>query len=259
MSTKENYNEKKENELLDAYISDPCEHNRDELVVFYLRYVRYICSRIAMELPPHISEDDLISSGVLGLLDAIEKYDPDRDNLFKTYAYTRIRGSVIDELRRLDWVPRSLRKRSREIERAEEQLQHKLGRKASPDEVAESMGITEEEVDHVYRDVKSAAFLSLDEVFSAMSAEKNVARKDTIADANAYTPKKILEDKEFIACLADQIEQLPEIEHKVLVLYYYEELNLKEIGAVLGISESRVSQLHTQAIARLAKQLRKDI
>lgn len=249
----------KEKELWSAYQIDPSEINREALIVFYLRFVRYICGRIAIDLPSHVKEEDLLSSGVEGLMDAIEKFDPTRDNLFRTYAYNRIRGAVIDELRRLDWAPRSLRRKAKEFEKTEGELEQRFGRKVTPDEIAEEMNVSREEVDTVYRDVKTTALLSLDEVIKNSSVDKATKRMDMIENKKSLTPKQVLEQKELKELLAKKIEDLPKKEKLVIVLYYYEELTLKEIGAVLEVSESRISQLHSQAIERVVLELKKDL
>lgn len=250
--------EQQEQLLWNSYKNDPSEENREQLIVFYLRFVRYICGRIAVELPSHIKEEDLLSSGVMGLIDAIDKYDYERENLFRTYAYNRIRGSILDELRRLDWAPRSLRKKARVIDRAEDNLQQKLGRKVSSDEVADEMGIDANEVRTVQRSAQATAILSLDEVIQLAGYDKGTKRADSVEDKKSVNPKKALERQELKELLAAQIEQLNDKEKLVIVLYYYEELTLKEIGEVLEVSESRISQLHAQAINRIVNGLKKE-
>lgn len=250
--------EQQEKLLWKLYTEDPSDKNREQLIVFYLRYVRYICGRVAVELPNHIKEEDLLSSGVMGLIDAIDKFDNSRDNLFRTYAYNRIRGSILDELRRLDWASRSLRKKSKDIDRAEDNLQQKLGRKVSSDEVAEEMGMDADEVRTVKRSAQATAVLSLDEVLQLAGYNSGSKRSDTIEDTKALNPKKALERKELKELLAAQIEALSDKEKLVVVLYYYEELTLKEIGEVLEVSESRISQLHSQAISKIVAGLKKE-
>ena len=252
--------ERQERALWAAYLADRTKDGRDALIAFYIPYVRYICGRMAIELPTHLREDDIVSSGIEGLIDAVDRFDPSQDVQFRTYAFNRIRGAVYDELRRLDWAPRSLRRRAREIEAVESELQQKHGRKVSPEEIAEAMHVPEEEITYVFSNVKATAIMSLDEVISdARGTDGDVRLMDTVADPRSPNPKRILEARELKEALVQAITALPEKEKKVMVLYYYENLTLKEVGAVLDVTESRVSQIHADAVARIVRHLKKEM
>jgi RNA polymerase sigma factor for flagellar operon FliA len=213
-------------------------------------------SPLGSGLPAHVDEGDLVSYGLLGLIGAIERFDPDRDIKFETYAISRIKGSIIDELRSLDWVPRSVRSRAREIERAIAELESRLGRAPTDDEIAQKVGITEEELGESLSDISRSSIAALDELWT-MSGETGdqVSLLDTIEDTEGPQPQSALAQTEMKEALGEAIARLPEREKLVVTLYYYEELTLREIGEVLGVTESRVSQLHTKAILRLKARL----
>jgi RNA polymerase sigma factor for flagellar operon FliA len=206
-------------------------------------------------LPAHVDEGDLVSYGLLGLIGAIERYEPDRDVKFETYAIARIKGAIIDELRAMDWVPRSVRSRAREIERAIAQLEAKLGRAPTDEEIADKVGITVEELEDSLTDIARSSIAALDELWTVSDGGDQVALIDTVEDAEAPDPQSSLSQTEQREAIADAIARLPEREKLVVTLYYYEELTLREIGEVLGVTESRVSQLHTKAILRLKARL----
>jgi RNA polymerase sigma factor FliA len=209
---------------------------RERLVVAYSPMVKFVAGRLGAGLPSHVDDADLISYGLMGLIGAIERFEPERGIKFETFAMTRIRGSIIDELRSLDWVPRSVRARAREIEVAQTRLEHEL--QASLLEIANSS---------VY---------ALDELWAISdSSGDQVSLLDTISDPTAADPQEALDTSEVKDRLAEAIESLPEREQLVVALYYYENLTLREIGEVLGVTESRVSQLHTKAVMRLKGQL----
>jgi RNA polymerase sigma factor FliA len=211
-----------------------------------------VAGRLGSGLPAHVDEGDLVSYGLLGLIGAIERFDPDRDIKFETYAVSRIRGSIIDELRSLDWVPRSVRARAREIERAIAKLEAKLGRAPTDEEIADSIGISEDELQASLLDISRTSIAALDELWTSSSHGGDpVALIDTIPDEASAEPQHAMADVEVRERLAEAIARLPERERLVITLYYYEELTLKEIGEVLGVTESRVSQLHTKAVLRL--------
>jgi RNA polymerase sigma factor for flagellar operon FliA len=203
-----------------------------------------------------VEENDLVSYGLLGLIGAIERYDPDRDVKFETYAIARIKGSIIDELRAMDWVPRSVRSRAREIERAIGQLEAQLHRAPTDEEIAGKLGISPEELDDSLTDISRSSIAALDELWtlSAGSGDQ-LALIDTIEDTAGPEPQSALDQTELREAIAEAIARLPEREKIVITLYYYEELTLREIGEVLGVTESRVSQLHTKAILRLKARL----
>ena len=229
---------------------------RDRLILTYAPLVKFVAGRLGSGLPAHVDEDDLVSYGLLGLIGAIERYDPDRDVKFETYAITRIKGAIIDELRAMDWVPRSVRARAREIERAMASLEAQLHRAPTDAEIAEKIGITEEELGDSLTDIARSSIAALDEVWTISgSGGDQVALIDTIEDTDAPSPQNTLDETEMREAIAESIARLPEREKIVVTLYYYEELTLREIGDVLGVTESRVSQLHTKAILRLKARL----
>lgn len=217
---------------------------RDRLILTYAPLVKYVAGRLGSGLPNHVEESDLVSYGLLGLISAIERYEPSRDVKFETYAVTRIRGSIIDELRSMDWVPRSIRARARDIERAIAALESRLGRAPTDAEIAKKLGVTEEELGDSLLDISRSS-----------GSGDPVALIDTIEDPLAAAPESELAVTEVKEVLGDAIAALPEREKLVVTLYYYEELTLREIGEVLGVTESRVSQLHTKAVLRLKARL----
>jgi RNA polymerase sigma factor for flagellar operon FliA len=228
---------------------------RDKLIVMYSPLVKYVAGRLGSGLPAHVDEGDLVSYGLLGLIGAIERYDPDRDIKFETNAIARIRGSIIDELRALDWVPRSVRSRAREIERAIGALEAKLGRAPTDEEIAARVGISVEELEDALTDIARSSIAALDELWSVSNEGDQVSLLDTIEDPESIKPAEALDETELREILGDAISRLPEREKLVITLYYYEELTLREIGEVLGVTESRISQLHTKAILRLKARL----
>jgi RNA polymerase sigma factor FliA len=229
--------------------------DRDRLILTYAPLVKYVAGRLGSGLPAHVEEGDLISYGLLGLISAIERYDPKRDIKFETYAIVRIKGAIIDELRALDWVPRSVRSRAREIERAIAELESKLGRAPTDEEIAEKIGISQDELEESLTDISRSSIAALDELWSGGAEGDQVSLLDTIEDQSGPRPAEALDEVEVRETLADAIARLPEREKLVITLYYYEELTLREIGEVLGVTESRVSQLHTKAVLRLRSRL----
>ncbi len=229
---------------------------RDRLILTYAPLVKFVAGRISSGLPAHVDENDLVSYGLLGLIGAIERYDPDCDVKFETYAIARIKGSIIDELRSMDWVPRSVRARARQIERAIAQLEAQLHRAPTDEEIAAKLGISEEELNESLSDISRSSIAALDELWTLASGSGDqVALIDTIEDVQGPEPQAALDETETREALAEAIAALPERERIVVTLYYYEELTLREIGEVLGVTESRVSQLHTKAILRLRARL----
>jgi RNA polymerase sigma factor for flagellar operon FliA len=228
---------------------------RDRLILTYAPLVKYVAGRLGSGLPAHVDEGDLVSYGLLGLIGAIERYDPGRDIKFETYAISRIKGAIIDELRALDWVPRSVRSRAREIERAIAELEAKLGVAPTDEQIAAKVGITVEELEESLTDISRSSIAALDELWSVSGEGDTVSLLDTIEDETGPKPADVLDEAEMREALADAIARLPEREKLVVTLYYYEELTLREIGEVLGVTESRVSQLHTKAILRLKARL----
>jgi RNA polymerase sigma factor FliA len=228
---------------------------RDRLILTYAPLVKYVAGRLGSGLPAHVDEGDLVSYGLLGLIGAIERYDPGRDIKFETYAIARIKGAIIDELRALDWVPRSVRSRAREIERAIGELESKLGIAPTDEQIAQKLGITVEELEDSLTDISRSSIAALDELWSVSGDGDQVSLLDTIEDTTGPRPAEARDAAEMREALADAIARLPEREKLVVTLYYYEELTLREIGEVLGVTESRVSQLHTKAILRLKARL----
>jgi RNA polymerase sigma factor for flagellar operon FliA len=229
---------------------------RDRLILTYAPLVKYVAGRLGSGLPAHVDEGDLVSYGLLGLIGAIERYEPDRDVKFETYAIARIKGAIIDELRAMDWVPRSVRSRAREIERAIAELEAKLGEAPTDEQIAAKVGITVEELEESLSDIARSSIAALDELWTVSGSDGDqVALIDTIEDTEAPDPQSSLSQTEMKEAIADAIARLPEREKLVVTLYYYEELTLREIGEVLGVTESRVSQLHTKAILRLKARL----
>jgi RNA polymerase sigma factor for flagellar operon FliA len=227
---------------------------RDRLILTYAPLVKYVAGRLGSGLPSHVDDDDLVSYGLLGLIGAIERYDPGRDIKFETYAISRIKGSIIDELRSMDWVPRSVRARARDIERAIAELEGKLGRAPSDAEIAKRIGSTEDELNESLSEIARTSIAALDELWTVSGGDQ-IALIDTIEDTDVPDPQAALSQTEMREAIADAIARLPEREKLVVTLYYYEELTLREIGEVLGVTESRVSQLHTKAILRLKARL----
>ena len=229
---------------------------RDRLILTYAPLVKYVAGRLGSGLPAHVEDDDLVSYGLLGLIGAIERFDPDRDIKFETYAIARIKGAIIDELRSMDWVPRSVRARARDIERAIADLERKLMRAPNDDEIAAKLGVSEEEFQDSLLEISRSSIAALDELWAGPSGSGDaVSLIDTIEDPQAPQPQQAIAQTELREALGESIAQLPEREKLVVTLYYYEELTLREIGEVLGVTESRVSQLHTKAILRLKARL----
>jgi RNA polymerase sigma factor FliA len=229
---------------------------RERLVVAYSPMVKFVAGRLGAGLPSHVEDADLISYGLVGLIGAIERFEPERGIKFETFAMTRIRGAIIDELRSLDWVPRSVRSRAREIEQVQAKLEHELQRAPSESELAAKLNMTEEELQSALLEIANSSVYALDELWTVSdSSGDQVSLLDTIADEGAADPQEALATTEVKDRLTEAIGGLPEREQLVVALYYYENLTLREIGEVLGVTESRVSQLHTKAVMRLKSHL----
>ena len=227
---------------------------KDRLIVEYAPLVKYIAHRIAMRLPPQIEVDDLINSGILGLIDAVEKFDPSKEVKFKTYAEIRIKGAILDELRAMDWIPRSVRKIINKLVDAYHELEQQLGRPALDEEIAKLLGL---KMDVFYLLLKQAAgvpLISLDGLVD--HEEKRRSILNCLEDPKSTNAFGILGLSEVKDVLAKAIDDLPEKEQNVISLYYYDELTMKEIGKVLDLTESRVSQIHTKAIMRLRMRIK---
>jgi RNA polymerase sigma factor for flagellar operon FliA len=230
---------------------------KEQIVLEHTALIRYIVNRIAVRLPSHIDLDDLYNTGVIGLMDAIEKYDPEKNCKFKTYAEFRIKGAILDQLRSLDWVPRSVRQKSRKLEKAYGEVEQRLGRSATEDEIADSLGLEIDKFHVLLNQVRGISLINLEEIRGTNSdGDRAGTFADIIEDVHSENPfasLKLLETKHVIS---DTIGTLPEKERLVVSLYYYEDLNMKEIGNILGITESRVCQIHTKAVLRLRAKLK---
>jgi RNA polymerase sigma factor for flagellar operon FliA len=227
---------------------------RDRLIVNYAPLVKYVAGRVAVGLPQNIEQADLVSYGIFGLIDAIDKFDTSRGIKFETYAIARIKGAIIDELRAVDWVPRSIRAKARSVERALAKLENDLHRTPSDAEVAEELEMSEGELQHLLNEISFVGLVALDEMLSVGGERESTTLGDTIPDKQEG-PVAAFEVKEMKQLLADAINRMGEREKIVLTLYYYEGLTLAEIGEVLGVTESRVCQIHTKAILQLRSKM----
>jgi RNA polymerase sigma factor for flagellar operon FliA len=246
-------------DLWRRYKDDGDPRARERLVLAYAPLVKYVAGRMASGLPAHVEEADLISYGLLGLISAIERFEPERQIRFETFAVTRIKGSIIDELRSLDWVPRSVRSKAREIERANAKLEHKLRRAPTDQEMAKALDTTVEDFQESLVRISNSSVVALDELWTVSdSSGDQVSLLDTIQDPTSVDPAEEMDLTDMKDRLADAIARLPEREKLVIALYYYENLTLREIGEVLSVTESRVSQLHTKAVLRLKSRLQAD-
>jgi RNA polymerase sigma factor for flagellar operon FliA len=243
-------------DLWRRYKSSDDERARERLVVAYSPLVKYVAGRMASGLPAHVDEADLISYGLVGLISAISRFEPEREIKFETYAITRIKGAIIDELRSLDWVPRSVRARARAIEKANAKLEHKLQRAPVDEEVAAELGVSVQEFRDSLLQISNSTIAALDELWTVSDASGDqVSLLDTLQDPDAPDPVAAMDQVDLKDRMSDAIARLPEREKLVIALYYYENLTLREIGEVLGVTESRISQLHTKAVLRLRGRL----
>ncbi|WP_069814941.1 RNA polymerase sigma factor WhiG [Streptomyces sp. TP-A0874] len=247
-------------ELWRSYKATADGRLREQLILHYSPLVKYVAGRVSVGLPPNVEQADFVSSGVFGLIDAIEKFDPERSIKFETYAITRIRGAMIDELRALDWIPRSVRQKARAVEQAYARLEAALHRTPSESEVAADMGIELEELHHVFSQLSLANVVALEELLhvggdGGSDGGGRLSLMDTLQDTAADDPEEVAETRELRRLLARAINTLPDREKTVVTLYYYEGLTLAEIGQVLGVTESRVSQIHTKSVLQLRAKL----
>lgn len=249
------YTTVEENRLWELYHRSEDIHIRDELVMRYAPLVKYVAGKVSVTLPSMVEYRDLVGYGNFGLLDAIEKFDPKKHVKFKTYAVTRIRGAIYDHLRELDWVPRSIRRRTKQIERAISTLESQLGRPATDEEIADEMGIDRGELLRIMAKVSSSSILSLQEIWPMGADSEGGTIGDTLESLHSDNPDVAFEREEVRRVIFEALQELPDKEKKVLILYYYENLTLREIGKILDVTESRVSQLHTKAILRLKAKL----
>ena len=232
---------------------------QEQMVVKYAPLIKYIASRPALRLPSHISLDDLMSSGIIGLIDAIHKFDPGKNISFKTYAEFRIKGAILDELRSLDWIPRSVRKKSHVLEKTYAELEKTLGRPAEPEEICEALGLELEEFHQLLDETKSVSLVELEGIWKTVRNGPDLPESslpEILLDENIRDPFLALHFSELQDIMIKVIDALPDKEKLLVSLYYYEELTMKEIGQIMGYTESRISQLHTQAMIRLRGRLR---
>jgi RNA polymerase sigma factor FliA len=244
-------------ELWEQFKETASQAAREQLIVHYAPLVKYVASRVATGLPANVEQADLVSYGIFGLIDALEKFDRSREIKFETYAIPRIRGAIIDELRSLDWVPRSVRFKAREVEKAYTELEAKLKRAPSDAEVAEHLGVSLAELHDIVTQISFVTVTALEEVVSTGADRgESLSLLDTLADMAAIDPSSGLEGNETRAMLSAAINSLSEREKIVITLYYFEGLTLAEIGEVLGVTESRVCQIHTKAVGLLRNNLK---
>jgi len=227
--------------------------DREALILHYTPFIKYIAGRIAVRLPPHIDLNDIVHAGIVGLIDAIDKFDSSKGVLFKTYAEFRIRGAILDSLRDMDWVPRSVRRTITTLERTYAELEKKNNRPATDEEVAEALHIDLEKLQDLLSQASGITLLSLEMLSSQDDA--NLKLIDCLTDSDALTPLALLKTSEIRDIVADAITALPDKERMVVSLYYYEELTMKEISHIMQLTESRISQLHTKALLRLRGKL----
>lgn len=226
---------------------------RDRLLLHYAPLVKYVAGRVGTGLPAHVDIADLVQSGVFGLWDAIDRFEPERGLKFETYAMQRIRGAILDELRAQDWVPRTVRSRAREVERALERLESRLQRSATDAEVAVELGVSIADLRELYAQLQLTSVIALDELMAVGRGGRSIA--ETLPDDTAQEPGAVLDSAESRRLLAEAVSQLTDRDRVVVSLYYFENLTLAEIGRVLGVTESRVCQLHTRAVLRLRSKM----
>jgi RNA polymerase sigma factor for flagellar operon FliA len=238
------------------FLAERDTKDRDALVLRYMGLVRYIVNRTAASLPPSVARDDLMSVGTMGLITAVDRFDASRGVAFETFARPRIYGALLDELRSQDWLPRSLRQKAKKVDAAYQRLQVRKGSQVSEVEVAEELEISVHEVRLLVSQVLGMSFQSLDSAVSEGGENKEIRLIDTIEDHRGRNPNHELASRQLSEILIDTIKNLPRQERLVIILYYYERLTLKEIGAILHLSESRISQIHSKAVTKLRGRLR---
>ncbi len=239
------------NQLWKQYTQTRDPALKDELIVQYAYLIKYVAGRLSIYFGSNVEFDDLVGYGAFGLIDAIEKFDISKGVKFETYASFRIRGSIIDSIRDLDWVPRSLRQKNKELEKVYAEVENEVGHSATDKEVADKMGISMEDFYKLLNDVNVSSMMSLEE-FMEQNYERGL---EIISDSTDDKPEAALENVEIKEILIDAIDKLPEKEKSVITFYYFEELTLKEISAIMNVTESRISQLHTKALLRMRGKL----
>jgi len=252
-----NISEEEELELWKRYKKNNDPKARESLIIKYTPLVKYVAGKVAIGMPKSIEFEDLVGYGFFGLLDAIDKFDLNKNTKFKTYAITRIRGAIVDELRAKDWVPRTVRQKGKELERVIMELEEKLNRYPTDEEIAEVLGISDKELQKLYMNLSITTVKSFYDSAIVSADNEKMAIVNTLEGSDNLNPEKVSERKELESIIGQIIEELPEKEKLVLILYYYEDLTLREIGEALEVTESRVSQLHTKAIYKLKAKLKK--
>ncbi len=232
--------------------------NKEQIVREFAPRIKYLAARYAAKSPPTVEIGDLINAGIIGLLDALEKYDPSKGVKFSTYAEIRIRGAILDELRRMDWASRSIRDRINRLDETYKELEKELGRLPTDGEVAEKLGVTEEELHKEFLELKSYSFFRLEDFGLSEDLMRNL-REQILSDKGEGDPYNKLNKKEISNIVYEALKELSAREKIVLTLYYYEDLTMKEIGAILGIGESRVSQIHSKAIFKIKRKLKEKL
>ncbi len=225
---------------------------RTGLILHYSALVKYVAGRVGAGLPATVESQDLVSYGMFGLIDAVDRFQPERDVRFETYAATRIRGAIVDELRRLDWVPRRVRAKARHLAVSLEELEHRLERGATEEELAEHTGVSVAELRATLGDVAAGGVIALDDL---AAGDDGVPMRDLLADPAALDPGDVVGRADQRARLLDTVRSLPERERQVVALYYFESMTLAQIGEVLGVTESRISQVHAKAVLSLRNRL----
>lgn len=244
-----------EQEIWVEYVKTHDLKLREYLIRKYAPLVKYVAGKVAVGMPHNVEFDDLVSYGTFGLLDAIEKYDPSKEVKFKTYAMTRVRGAIFDELRSIDWIPRSIRQKAKQVEKTVIELENRMGRTVEDEEVANELDLSLEEFHALVSKISGTTLVSLNDIWHGSEDSEDFSFIETIESPQNMNPDAIVEREEVKDVIIEAIQKLPDKEKKVVVLYYYEDLTLREIGEVLEVTESRISQLHTKAIMRLRGRL----
>lgn len=245
--------------LWQAHIADRCPKARRELIAAYSPVAKHVAHTLRLKQSSCVEYEDMLGAALLGLIDAIDRYDPSRGVKFETYATWRIRGAVMDMLRSMDWVPRSARRREAALREAYSRLEAELGRAAEDSEVAAALGITQEELERHLQDSGPLAVVSLEDALLGSEGDARITLGESVADPNDLSPQERAERSELKRILADALSSLPDQERSVVTLYYYQRLTLKQIGQVLGVTESRACQIHAKAILRLQARLSREL
>lgn len=248
-------NEEGKNRLWEEYSKSRTSSNREKIILEYAELVKIVAGRLSMYLGYNVEYDDLVGYGIFGLIDAIDKFDYSKGVKFETYATLRIRGAILDQIRKMDWLPRTYRQKQKKIDLAYQKIEAKLGRVATDEELAEELEITVKELTTWQSQTKISSLVSLDEYIEHGSDVK----VDANENSHYVQPEKLVERNELKEILLESLESLTEKEKKVIILYYYEELTLKEISISLEVSESRVSQLHTKALQKMRSKMGNNI